>query len=358
MKKKRSKGRPERHGAHEDAPIMNILLVLALPEERSYFHNALEMREGWEPTSERRRYFCMYSSPHGRVKVIVQTLDGMGQIESVLGATSAIVASTPRLVLMVGISGSLHQKIGLGDVVVSNQVKLYSSDKVMSLATLAGHKSQYSLQDLAAPSAPRDAIIVDRRDKFMENSFLRYERKLVSSPHTDDILSHVEGAIKKRRLRQLPASLPSEIKSLPSTKRDRSVHMGWVLGVQHVVDSEEYRGYLVDKNKDIKLDVHRQKGEPERVPWTDGEILAVDMESYGLLRSVEMLREAPSEHGGVQSLIGGIVVRGISDLCTGKGALDDETGRSIRQLAIENATDVCLTLIENLNYRELLGFRR
>ncbi len=132
--------------------------------------------------------------------------------------------------------------------------------------------------------------------------------------------------------------------------------MGWVLGTHHVVDSEEYKKYLQEKNTQLQFDVHRQKGEQDRVPWKNGELLAVDMESYGLVRSVELLRTTPAPQGGCPSLIGGIVVRGISDLCAGKGDLDDETGSEIRRLAIENATNVCLTLIENLDYPKILNF--
>jgi len=357
MKNKRSKRRPEHHAVHGDAPIMNILLVLALPEERQYFHSALVKRKGWEPTSERRRYLCDYLSPQGRVRVTVQTLDGMGQIESVLGATSAIVATTPNLVLMIGISGALHPDVGLGDVVVSNQVKLYSSDKVMSLLVPEGHKIKYVLREPeTSPAVRGEPIVVDRRDKLLNDSFLRYERKFIESNNTDYVLSHAEGVIKQRKLQPLPSTLPDKIRSLESTNRDRKVFMGWVLGTHHVVDSEEYRRYLTDKDLNTKLDVHRQNGEPERVLWKKGEILAVDMESYALLRSVEMLRATPAEEGGVENLRGAIVVRGISDLCAGKGLLDDDTGNAIRQLAIENATDVCLTLIENLDYPRLLGF--
>jgi hypothetical protein len=36
--------------------------------------------------------------------------------------------------------------------------------------------------------------------------------------------------------------------------------------------------------------------------------------------------------------------------------LDSATGSAIRQLAVENATDVCLTMIENLDYPSMLGF--
>jgi nucleoside phosphorylase len=356
MKKKRMKKPSVRPDAHGDAPIMNILLVLALPEERSYFHGALQDRPGWEPRAERRSYYCYYASPQGRVRVTVHTLDGMGQIESVLGATSAIVAATPRIVFMVGISGSLHDDVGLGDVVISNQVKLYASDKVMSLAAPSGQKAKYAFTDPGAAPSRGDPIAVDRRDKLMTDSFLRYERKYIESEHINVYISHAEGAAMRRQLRQLPEALPEKIRDLASTRRNRKVHTGWVLGTHHVVDSAEYKSYLVEKDRDTRLDVHRQKGEAERVAWKQGAILAVDMESYGLLRSIEMLREMPSDQGGVNELIGGVVVRGISDFCIGKGMLDDETGSAIRRLAIENATDVCLTLIENLNYPDLLGF--
>jgi nucleoside phosphorylase len=344
----------------DDAPIATILLVFALPEERTYFHQTLTERESWTPATERQRYLCTYASKFGKVTVVVQTLDGMGQVESVLGATSAIVACSPTLVVMVGISGSLNDGVGLGDVVVSNQVKLYSSDKVMSLLPPDGAPAKYLLCDAGTARLPAAGgqILVDQRDRVFDHSFMRYGRNFIQSLPTDIILSGAEGALKKRPLKQLRIpGLPDKIQLMPSVQRERRVHMGWVLGTHHVVDSEEYRSYLVAKDTQLQLDVHRQKGEQDRAPWTTGEILAVDMESYGLIRSVELLRTTPAWLGGSAALIGGIVVRGISDLCTGKGELDTATGNEVRKLAVENATNICLTLIEELNYPKILNFK-
>ena len=138
--------------------------------------------------------------------------------------------------------------------------------------------------------------------------------------------------------------------ALTSSKRDRSVHFGWLLGSHHVVDSAEYRDYLVEKNLETELDVHRQKGDADRVRWEDSPILAVDMESYGVLRAVETARTTPDLEGGCSNLFGGVIVRGISDICEYKGDLDKETGNAIRRVAAANATEVALSLIEAIDY--------
>lgn len=341
------------------ANLCSILLVLALPEERGYFHEVVKKRKGWECTSENSRYECFYNSQHGRIRVVVQTLEKMGQVDAVLGSTSGIAASTPMLAIMLGISGGLSPTVGLGDVVVSNKAKLYSSDKVMSLAPDHGMPPQYILCDASKvrPPGANGTVLVDSRDRFLDNSFLRYERHVVHSNSTDLIISSVELEIRKEVLTNLNSGvLPPRFQELPSSNRSREVHVGWILGSHEVVDSEEYKSYLMSKNGETVFDVHRQKGEPERVPWTKGDLLAVDMESYGLLRSAEMMSKAHAYYGGYEMLLGGLVVRGISDLCEGKAGMDVATGNAIRQLAIENATNVCLRLIEEIDYPDL--FRR
>jgi nucleoside phosphorylase len=281
----------------------------------------------------------------------------MGQIEAILGSTSAIAGVDPALAIMLGISGSLNSdRVGLGDVVVSNQAKLYSSDKVASLLPPDGKAPRYKVCEAKTVVLPdRDGLIlVDSRDKFLKNSFLRYERNIVASEPTDRIISQTENFLKKQKLDPLDVNLLSpRFAAMASSQRDRTIHMGWVLGSHEVVDSEEYRDYLVAKNTDLNLDVHKQKGEAARVPWVEGDLLAVDMESYGLLRSAEMMRKAHASDGGCENLIGGIVVRGISDLCIEKSDMDENSGKALRKLAVENATNVCLALIEAIDYSQI-----
>jgi nucleoside phosphorylase len=342
---------------HAAPAIATLLVVIALPEERGYFHGILEKRQGWKVGSPRQRYDASYASKHGNVRVIVQTLRDMGLVEAALGTTSALTAVKPDLAMMIGLAGSMNpEEVGLGDVVVSNQAKFFGSDKVASLKNSDGTASEYLLGDIAdLATKPPGAIVVDRRDKILQESFLRYQRQIVESSPCDAIISGVESAIRTCSLVELNREkLPEKAGDLKSSQRQRILHFGWVLGSHHVVDSAEYRHYLNDKNDNQLLDVHRQKGEPERAPWRPGQLLAVDMESYALLRAVESAARLPAFLGGCENLIGGLTVRGISDLCEDKGFLDRDTSNDVRRIAVANATEVGLTLIESLDWEQML----
>jgi nucleoside phosphorylase len=341
----------------KELSVARVVLVLALPEERDYFHATISKRPGWYAPSVRDRFLCTYTNADGySIEVTVQTLSGMGHIEAVIGTSSVITAKRPNLVIMVGIAGSLNpSKVGLGDVVVSNQAKLFASDKVAQVP-VESEKPEYifgTSRDLERARADGQCVI-DERDRFFTSSFLRYERNFVQSLEIEEKLSEIEDPIGKSNLQVLnSSSLPPRFQELPSSKRSREVHFGWILGSNHVVDSREYREYLNQKNTELDLDIHRQKGDYSRVLWKPGDLLAVDMESYGVLRAVEKARTTNNLDGGVPSLLGGVIVRGISDICEYKGDLDKKTGNSIRRLAVENATEVALSIIEILDFLDI-----
>ncbi len=354
--KKRSRGNQPSPTPHDNVPVATVAIVIALPEERDYFNDVMRVRPGWDVPTPRGRYSCYYASPHGLVQVIVQTLPNMGNIEATL-ATSALLAATgPDLVIMVGLAGSLEpKKVHLGDVVISNQAKLYSSDKVASMGSGNTGKRKYRFVDVDGADGE---IRVDRRDGFMTSSFLRYERKFVESPGTDELISRVELTLKKdlswlKRVRA--EQIPEAYRAAYKARSECVLHSGWLLASPHVVDSAEYRDYLVNKNTDLTLDVHRQNNEADRVPWTKGDLLAVDMESYGVLRAVEAIRTAPTTQGGVPDVLGGIIVRGISDLCEEKARTDEGSSNETREIAVHNAAEVAIRIVENIDYGELLG---
>ncbi|WP_193170224.1 5'-methylthioadenosine/S-adenosylhomocysteine nucleosidase family protein [Nisaea nitritireducens] len=337
-----------------DSPVIaNVVLVVALPEEREYFHEVVESRPLWKATTARKRYRCTYNSPVGDVSVVVQTLDGMGHIEAVVGTGAAIATATPELVVMIGIAGSLNPvSIGLGDVVVSNTAKFYASDKVSQIYPEESAGYVFGTKD-DLKNAKKGEVVVDRRDRFLKSSFLRYERKVVHSAPMDGLLSGAEEYLKACDLEQIEVNaLPDRFARLDSSSREREVHFGSLLGSHHVVDSAEYRDYLVEKNTNTQLDIHRQNGDSGRVQWDNSQILAVDMESYGVLRAVETARTTPDREGGCTNLFGGVIVRGISDICEYKGDLDRDTGNAIRRVAAANATEVALSFIEAIDYVE------
>lgn len=342
--------------AHRESNIAKISLTIALPEERKYFHEFVSARTSWKVPSERDgAYFCTLGTEDGPVRVRVNTLSSMGQTEAVLGAAAAISAESPDLAVMIGIAGSMQPtQVGLGDVVLCNQVKFFGSDKVGSLSPSGPYVLGRNLNGRLAGQ-----VVVDDRDKFMESSFLRYERSFVESSHAGELVAEVETRLMNCPLRQLnPDWLDDSIAGLDSSKRNRKIHVGWILGSAHVVDSREYRDYLNEKNTQLDLDIHRQKGEVGRVQWKEGQLLAVDMESYGLIRAAEMYRSIPSHKGGCNQLIGAVSVRGISDLCEDKGALDAKSKNEVRRLAMHNATEVALSLLENLDYKQLADAKR
>lgn len=332
--------------------VCSILVVIALPEEREYFFEVVEGRAQWDAADVRDMFDCFFDSSYGRVRVVVSTLPSMGNVESTLGASAGISAITPDLFILVGISGSMNpSRVLLGDVVLSNQAKLYASDKVGSTTD-----SRFRFSDCNQPDDAQ--YVIDHRDHFMTRSFLRYERKIIESKSTDLLIGGAKRAL-RADIAQLPridaGSLPEKHRSAHDARAEVQLHSGWVLSSPHVVDSLEYREYLTDKNLNTDADLHRQQNEPERVAWKSGELLAVDMESYGALRVVEHLRSTPSFLGGCPNLIGGLVVRGISDLCDEKGETDRGTGKQARKIAGQNATTTLLRMIETFNYAELMG---
>ena len=335
-----------------DDEIATVLIVLALPEERDYFLSVVQRRPKWTCGSARSRSIAEFRSSFGRVRVIIQTLVGMGNIEASLGASSAIATVSPDLAFLVGLAGTLDPvEVQPGDVVVSNQAKLYSGDKIRTFTAKPNGGRRFRYKD--EPTSGQNEIILDRRDSFMSNSFIRYERKVVESTPTDDIISTAEigTAFQEVGLKRIPPEfVPSRYRNVYRQRAAVRTHLGWLLASSHVVDSAEYRDYLVEKNTDFGTDVHRQTGDADRVRWKDGKLLAVDMESYGFLRAVELLRTTHQTNGGVPNLLGGIVVRGISDCCEEKTESDTGSGEETRKAAVENATEIALRLVETVDF--------
>ncbi|ESQ76961.1 hypothetical protein [Asticcacaulis sp. YBE204] len=351
--------------AHGMAMRATILIVIALKEENKYFHELIsdhvksDKAAGRDPKwievppSVHERYKCIYKADTGHVRIVVHTLEAMGNIEATLGTTAGIATVQPDLVILVGLAGSLRpDEVQLGDVVVSTQAKLYTSDKVAdSRAILKDGKAKYRFD---TDTEDTGRYVVDSRDKFMDQSFFRYERRFVESAGTRMIVADGESALSASMAameRVAETSVPQSYRQEFKARSVPKLHCGWLLANSQVVDSAEFRDYLVAKDGDRDFDLHRQTGEIDRIAWKEGRILAVDMESYGVLRAVETLRSKQPSEGGVKNLLGGIVVRGISDLCEVKGNTDD--GGQTRLIAVRNASKVALGIIESIDYGEL-----
>lgn len=293
---------------------------------------------------------------HREASVQVRTIQKMGHLEAVLALNAAASSFTPELVILVGLAGSMDpNEIGLGDVVVSNQVKTYSANKVGTISQDPSERPQYQFFTVPPTMAVKDCIIVDDRDRMQGYSYLRYDREFVESSHVDTALSALEGTITGLELKQVPMDVvPKNFAAYPSMKRDRSVHYGWLFGSHYVIDSKEYRNYVTEKNTSTEFDIYSQMKERTAVHWPPGKLLAVDMESYGVLKAVETLRTLPRISGGSEVLVGGIVVRGISDLSEAKAATERESKNALRKIAVQNAAEVAAQIVERLDYSHIV----
>lgn len=337
---------------------LKVVIIIPLVEERDYFFEAIKARKNWTvPKALRGSNRYTYQDSDRNAVVRVRTIDKMGHLEAVLAMNTAASAYGPELVILIGLAGSMDPEvIGYGDVVVSNQVKIYTPNKVGTISQEEDDNPFYHFEKTPPKTKPRGkAISVDDRDKMLETSYLRYHRDYVECSFVDDALGSVENVLADRELQQLePTAVPSKFRRYGSINRDRQVLYGWIFGSDYVVDSKNYRDYLNDKDSDTAKDIYAQADEKEKIRWKKGKLLAMDMESYGVLKAIETLRTTPAPDGGVGNLVGGIIVRGISDMAESKGRSDRESKNELRRIAVHNAAEIAAQIIERLDYSTIV----
>ena len=333
---------------------LNIVVVVPLIEERDYFYQAILGRKNWNfPKTLRRSMKYSYNDGERSAKVNVRTIEKMGQLEAVLAMNAAASSYDPELVVLVGLAGSMDPEVaGYGDVIVSNQVKMYAPNKVGTISNQTDEEPFYYFASDSPPTKPKSKVVkVDDRDRMLTCSYHRYQRDFIECAYMDSALTSLEQTLTDHELKQLDNTpIPSRFKSYGSMTRGRQVQYGWIFGSDYVVDSKEYRDYLNDKDQNTGSDIYTQLDESEKVKWKSGKLLAVDMESYGVLKAIETLRTTPAIEGGVNNLVGGIIVRGISDLAESKGKSDLGSKNELRRIAVHNAAEVTAQIIERLDY--------
>lgn len=334
-----------------------ILILVPLVEEREYFLDAVRDRNGWNFSSGSFGVWShgSFKTADRAVRIVVRTLKRMGHLEAALTLAASMPTIAPDIVILLGLAGSMDpEKVGLGDVVVSSKAKMYTVDKVASISEDMSEVPNFKFSE-TLPSAPsKNSVSVDLRDKVFGNSFNRYERDFVDSNGLDYVLSKIQQKIDITKTVNVDSKfIPERFRNVKSSNREREVHFGWILGSHHVVDSLEYRKYLKEKDTQKDFDVHLQLGDYDRVKWCDGDLLAVDMESFGVLKAVVSNRELAGPEGGWKNLIGAFVVRGISDLAEHKGSTDRNSRNQLRKIAVTNAAEICAQIIEKIDYTEV-----
>lgn len=111
----------------------DVLIVCALPEERDRVFDAFSVSE-----EDRRRAIQSFRSDYNVIyqkfsyaglNIAIVTQNSMGMATATSLTTRAILAMNPKLVAMTGICAGRKDKVGLGDIIVADQVFDYTAGK-------------------------------------------------------------------------------------------------------------------------------------------------------------------------------------------------------------------------------------
>jgi nucleoside phosphorylase len=359
----------------EAVPSGRIVVFVALPEEMENIYRHLTSDGRGECP---RKYsstvtnydFTLYMKNGLEYEAHFEVLPNMGNLVTAVNAAKILARHRPHLAFLVGISGSLDvETFRLGDVIVSTSTKHYAADKLKQLEAgkerfegdpdddvedeedvegeIDANTEAASASGGVANVERKAKVVIDPRKKVMSNSFFRFRRQWIERKNTT---SHAYSFLKRwSETKNKPSLLPVD-KTRYSGLNDNHinetprVHVEALLGSDFVVDSEEFVAFLQDRNVDDSKDHYRRSPDGEfekRNSWTNDPISAVDMESWGFFNVADVI--SPSDQAFFFS------IRGISDLSSGKAALDNASNSEIRSAAAKNAVSI---LWEVLNFMD------
>lgn len=111
----------------------DILVICALPEEREQLFEAFSVPKDVRKRtiqSFRADYNFIYQKfSYSQYNVAVVTQNAMGMAAATSLTTRAILAMQPKIVVMVGICAGRKGKVGLGDIIIADQVFDYTAGK-------------------------------------------------------------------------------------------------------------------------------------------------------------------------------------------------------------------------------------
>ena len=336
------------------ASEIHVTLFVPLEEEAHYICNALKDQEAKmiSPTSFLHGADCyVFEKKFGRsatAQINCHVIRDMGNLRAATRIGSTLFGphgSRDNLVILIGLAGSLDKKnVGIGDVVISNEVKSYAPDKVKKIDRKK--ESFYQVPDGSESWAFKQdvesgKISVDERDKILKDSYFRYRRRVVRWDQSTRSIGRF-----LREVRSDPVQLscvdgsllPDGFEHLAND--EPKICTGALLGSDFVIDCDEYVRLIHEKNSDLSLDIYTQKKggtDHDRHDWSTSDLLAVDMESLGFFT---LLRDAPGQTRTAMS------IRGISDVASEKEHLDVETEKTLRDLAVKNAIRVAIDFVE------------
>lgn len=287
--------------------LVDFAILAALPEEFlttqkifGHFQEITENADSWYRTS-------IKGDGGRRYQVVASFMTDMGPLEAQDLTAKIIARWDPAYIILVGIAGTFNKDVGLGDVVISQQVFYYDSGKAH------GKRIKYRPQGY-----PCSMTLIRQHEAltFDTGAFLAWQKAARKSAL--DKVRSLKSARKKTAAKK--KQVPVDLTAL-TTHRPK-VHFGTVASGSLVVASKA-------KQREL-LALH-------------GKILATEMEGAGVLNATFRQSEIPTP---------AIVVKGISDMADkGKAAADELV--YWRELAAENSARLALAMIQRGRIRPL-----
>jgi nucleoside phosphorylase len=140
---------------------VDCALITAIPKEldklRFHFRDS-------KPISDGLRTYFETMSPNG-LALVGAVSQGMGQLNAAALVMDVVSKYKPKTIILVGIAGGMDKSIGLGDVVISNQIVDYELGKV----TPEGLDTRWSVY-------PVDSTLSNKAQSYRSSSWVDYIR--------------------------------------------------------------------------------------------------------------------------------------------------------------------------------------
>lgn len=313
-------------------PDAYYVCFIALPEEMQYIDSVIvasgngrqSNNRPFNPQSFRHIYWITEPTTRRVAEVTFIVNTEMGNLGTTSLVTHELGTGEYEAAFILGLAGTMQPNIyGLGDVVVAAGAKYLGFDKIKEGAA--------------------NGFAPDSGKRINADSWLRVKRDYVEWHHSDRWLSgyvHSRSGAPPVGLQGVGASL---VPHRPDLVNGRPrLHQGIVFGSDWVVDSGEHLDFLMARNVSFDTDWYRAHGnsqEQSRTRWLSSDAACLDMESFGFFKALKM---------SASSLFHGIAVRGISDPCRDKSAVQAATPTGIRDIAARNAAIVLIDIIFNM----------
>lgn len=330
------------------------LIIVPLEEEMEYLHDFLRNNGGkfdLDYSRGNKSYYFEWPLQYGRADVVCYLIGDMGNLRTSAALIQVLSERSYDYILLVGLAGSPNKMVStVGDVVISNIVKSYYPDKVARRSD--DKKEVFSAVTEFSTHAEAEYFPIDTRKKVLNDSYFRFRRDAVNwQPSQASIFEYHRAAENARGTVKTQEALEpirqSDFEKLPPWAENHApkIVFGAVFSSEMVIDSDEYLDFINDRDGDEQFDIYYRKrgGNHDRRRWLKAPYAAIDMESYGFFMTAEGLKS--SDLNGAKC----ITVRGISDLASEKGKLEEDTEDGLRRIAVRNASKVALDMI---NYFE------